>query len=104
MTEKTIASKKCTIFPDENATVCLVQPVDERESALLEKQVGEIKRLTDKPFVMAAFLIEDWNRELSPWEAPAVFGKENFGSGATETHVYHRNPDAVYQSKIQRNN
>ena len=56
MTEKTIASKKCTIFPDENATVCLVQPVDERESALLEKQVGEIKRLTDKPFVMAAFL------------------------------------------------
>ena len=88
MTEKTIASKKCTIFPDENATVCLVQPVDERESALLEKQVGEIKRLTDKPFVMAAFLIEDWNSELSPWEAPAVFGKENFGSGATETLSY----------------
>lgn len=88
MTAKTIASKKCTIFPEENASVCLVQPVDEHESALLEKQVGEIKRLTDKPFVMAAFLIEDWNRELSPWEAPAVFGKDNFGSGASETLSY----------------
>lgn len=88
MTEKTIASKKCYIFPEENASVCLVQPVDEHESVLLEKQVVEIKRLTDKPFVMAAFLIEDWNRELSPWEAPAVFGKDNFGSGASETLSY----------------
>ena len=26
----------------------------------------------------------DWNNDLSPWEAPAVFGKESFGSGASE--------------------
>ena len=29
--------------------------------------------------------MEDWNRDLSPWEAPAVFGREGFGSGASET-------------------
>jgi predicted alpha/beta superfamily hydrolase len=29
--------------------------------------------------------IADWNRELSPWEAPPVFGKEGFGGGAEET-------------------
>lgn len=29
--------------------------------------------------------VEDWNRELSPWEAPPVFGREPFGDGAEET-------------------
>ena len=24
----------------------------------------------------------DWNRDLSPWTAPAVFGDEDFGDGA----------------------
>ena len=26
--------------------------------------------------------VRDWNRELSPWEAPPVFGNEGFGDGA----------------------
>ena len=76
MIEKTIASKKCFIYPSENASKCLIQPVDERDLELLDKEVEEIKSLTDKPFVFVAFSIEDWNKELSPWEAPAVFGKE----------------------------
>ena len=88
MTEKTIASKKCLIYPSENASVCLIQPVDARDSELLDKEYDAIKELTDTPFVLAAFFIEDWNKELSPWEAPAVFGKENFGSGAPETLMY----------------
>ena len=29
--------------------------------------------------------MEDWNRELSPWEAPPVFGKVPFGGGAEDT-------------------
>ncbi len=88
MIEKTIASKNCYIYPSEKASICLIQPVDGHDSELLDKQVAEIKRITGKPFILAAFLIEDWNKELSPWEAPAVFGKENFGSGAHETLSY----------------
>ena len=88
MIEKTIASKKCFIYPSENASICLIQPVYAHDSELLDKEVEEIKSLTDKPFVFVAFLIEDWNKELSPWKAPAVFGKENFGSGANETLLY----------------
>ena len=88
MIEKTISSKKCFIYPSDNASICLIQPVDERDSELLDKEVEEIKSLTDKPFVFVAFLIEDWNKELSPWEAPAVFGKDNFGSDANETLLY----------------
>lgn len=88
MIEKTISSKKCFIYLSDNASICLIQPVDERDSELLDKEVEEIKSLTDKPFVFVAFLIEDWNKELSPWEAPAVFGKDNFGSDANETLLY----------------
>ena len=88
MIEKKIASKKCFIYPSDNASICLIQPVDAHDSELLDKEVEEIKSLTDKPFVFVAFLIEDWNKELSPWEAPAVFGKDNFGSDANETLLY----------------
>lgn len=88
MTEKTIASKKCCIYAAEQASICLIQPVDEHGAGLLREEVGEIKRLTGKPFIHVAFQVVDWNRELSPWEAPAVFGKEDFGSGAEETLLY----------------
>lgn len=88
MIEKTIGSQKCFIYQNGNASNCLIQPVDAHDLELLDKEVEEIKKLTDKPFILVAFLVEDWNRELSPWEAPAVFGKENFGLGAPETLLY----------------
>lgn len=88
MVEKTIDYKKCFIYQNGNASNCLIQPVDAHDLELLDNEVEKIKKLTDKPFILVAFLVEDWNRELSPWEAPAVFGKENFGSGAPETLSY----------------
>jgi hypothetical protein len=88
MTEKTIASKKCLIYPAENASICLIQPVDGHGSELLYNEVELIKSLTAKPFILVACQVEAWNSELSPWEAPAVFGKDNFGSGANKTLSY----------------
>lgn len=88
MIEKTIDFKKCFIYQTGNPTNCLIQPVDAHDLELLDKEVEAIRQLTDKPFILVAFLIEDWNRELSPWEAPAVFGKESFGEGAAETLSY----------------
>ena len=35
--------------------------------------------------MLAAFLVDNWFHDLSPWKAPAVFGKTNFGNGATNT-------------------
>ena len=28
--------------------------------------------------------MDDWNLDLSPWQAPAVFGKDAFGGGASD--------------------
>jgi len=33
---------------------------------------------------IAAVHVKDWNSELSPWEAPPVFGEEGFGDGAKD--------------------
>ena len=36
-------------------------------------------------FCLIAVKAGDWNADLSPWKAPAVFGSEDFGDGAGET-------------------
>ena len=36
-------------------------------------------------FCLEGLKIHDWNKDLSPWPAPAVFGREGFGDGAAET-------------------
>lgn len=39
----------------------------------------------EKPFLLAAYQAENWNRDFSPWEAPAAYGGEAFGGGGAET-------------------
>ena len=87
-----IQGKKCIIYKNSKADALLFQAVDEHDPEALDREVGMIKELTDTPFTLAAVLIEDWNRELSPWEAPAVFGEEKFGSGAAETLSFMEGP------------
>lgn len=80
------------IIGEKNAKYCLVQPVDEHDASFLEKEYVFIKDLTEQtPFVLAAFQVKRWNHDLSPRKAPAVFGKEDFGDGATDTLNYIRN-------------
>ena len=83
---KIIANKKCYFYQNGNAGKCIIQPLDENELEMVGAEIGEIKRLTDEePFLLVAVLIDEWNKELSPWDAPAVFGKEDFGCGAANT-------------------
>ena len=63
----------------------LIQPVDDHDLAGIETEAKTIAELAGGDFRLIAVKIEDWNRDLSPWEAPPVFGKEAFGGGAAET-------------------
>ena len=36
-------------------------------------------------FTLVTFTVDKWNRDLSPWNAPPVFGDEAFGDGAQDT-------------------
>ena len=48
--------------------------------------------MAGEDFLLAAFDIRNWNQELSPWEAPPVWGTEAFGNGAAAvsyTHLFY---------------
>ncbi|MBQ6469309.1 MAG: esterase [Lachnospiraceae bacterium] len=68
-----------------NAQIILLQPVDGHDLDTIESEIAAIRKNTDEDFRLIAFRVGNWNRDLSPWEAPAVFGKESFGNGAAKT-------------------
>ena len=72
-------------FGDPKAPVCLIQPVDDHDLEGIRNEYEKIRELTDMDFCLTAVKVNDWNKDLSPWEAPAVFGIENFGEGAADT-------------------
>lgn len=84
--EQIIGEKRCYIYENNEADIFLIQAVDEHDLEVLDREVEIIKELSSNtPFALAAFAIEEWNDELSPWKAPAVFGKNDFGGGAADT-------------------
>lgn len=72
-------------YGNSDAAIVLVQPVDDHDMAGLEAEVAEILRLAEKDFCLLAIKVDSWNRDLSPWQAPAVFWNDDFGVGAMET-------------------
>ena len=58
--------------------------VDDHDLATLENEVVLIQKTTED-FELIALKVNDWNHDLSPWTAPAVFGNANFGDGAAAT-------------------
>lgn len=72
-------------YGNPNAMTVLIQLVDDHDLAVIENEIAEIQRLTNADFHLLAIKVNNWNKDLSPWEAPAVFGSEPFGSGAADT-------------------
>ncbi|MBR0157694.1 MAG: esterase [Clostridia bacterium] len=70
-------------IPDAGAV--LIQPVDEHDLAFIENEAEYIRQRAGTDFMLLALRVGDWNRDLSPWPAPAVFGKDDFGGGAQAT-------------------
>lgn len=53
----------------------------ERLAALLDAELS----LRGHAYLLAAYEVENWNRDFSPWAAPAVFGNEDFAGWADRT-------------------
>jgi len=87
--ETIIGGRRCFIYDGGSSDVLLVQPVDDHDIEVLDSEVAEIARLSGgRGFTLAAFKVNDWNADLSPWEAPPVFGDEGFAGGAEATLDY----------------
>ncbi|MBR4461272.1 MAG: hypothetical protein IKS51_01655 [Erysipelotrichaceae bacterium] len=73
-------------YGNENADIVLVQLISDYELSFMEQEYACIReKVPDKKYLLLGVMIDDWNEELSPWEAPAVFGKDAFGNGAEKT-------------------
>ena len=69
-------------YGNPEAPIVLIQPVGDHDLPEIEGKVAQIRKLTALDFQMIAVKVDDWNLDLSPWKAPAVFGNEDFGEGA----------------------
>ena len=72
-------------FGDPSSDLVLVQPVDRRDLEMVKNEIKMIADLTAADVRLMAVEVDSWNADLSPWRAPAVFGKEDFGDGAANT-------------------
>ena len=79
-------------YGNPDADTVLIQLTGDHELSVLKNEVEEIRKRTSTDFRLIAAKVDDWNYELSPWKAPAVFGNEDFGDGAVRTK-----PDILYR-------
>ena len=76
-----------TLYAEKRPELLFLQPVDAHDAALLDREIAALGDVS-RPFALAAFQVSDWNRDLSPWEAPPVFGKLPFGGRAEATLAF----------------
>ena len=73
-------------FGNPESDTLLIQMVDDHDLEVIENEVSYIEKLSGgQCFDLKAIRVDNWNDDLSPWAAPAVFGNEEFGGGAKET-------------------
>ena len=69
-------------FGNPEARIVLIEPIHTEEGMDHEAQL--IREMSDVDFSLRAVKV-DWFRDLSPWNAPAVFRNIPFGNGAPDT-------------------
>ena len=72
------------IYGEANAEYLLLQMTGEHELQSMDYEVAAIAQ-SSRNFLFAAVPVENWNDALSPWKAPAVWGKLGFGGKAADT-------------------
>ena len=80
-----IGDRPCRIYGTDCAEYLLLQMTNEQELQHMDSEVEAIAQGSAHSFLFAAVLVKNWNDELSPWEAPAVWGKESFSGKAADT-------------------
>lgn len=81
-----VKGHNCHIIENGEPRVLLFWLMGEHEKNTLFSLYENIRKMSGrKDWWLAACEIKDWNRELSPWKAPAVFENQPFAGGGTRT-------------------
>ena len=108
MTNSEVTTFHVSTYGNPEADTLLIQMVDDHDLEGMESEVAYIRELSGgQEFCLKAVKVNSWNKDLSPWPAPAVFGKEDFGDGAFHTlkHVLENvvpDRESVQYHKIKR--
>lgn len=70
------------------AEFLLVQCVDGRDDGFARGVYSYLSSRTEKGFALVSVRVDDWYADLSPWEAPPVFGGRAFAGKARDTLAY----------------
>ena len=79
-----IGNRPCRIYGEAHAEYLLLQMTGEHELQSMDSEIAAIAQSAHH-FLFAAVPVANWNDALSPWEAPAVWGKESFSGKAADT-------------------
>lgn len=82
---KTEIPSSCVKYGNPDADTVFLQIVDKRDLDNMEEEVKELSAAANRPFLLLCYPVEDWNRDLSPWSAPPVYGRDPFFGGAEQT-------------------
>ena len=103
-----IGNRPCRIYGEAHAEYLLLQMTGEHELQSMESEIAAIAQSAHH-FLFAAIPVESWNDALSPWEAPAVWGKQGFrwqgcGHPVLSDRTGHSNAEAAVSSPGKRQN
>ena len=82
-----IGNRPCRIYGEPHAEYLLLQMTGEHELQSMDSEVAAIAQSAHH-FLFAAVPVANWNDARSPWEAPAVWGKESFSGKAADTLLF----------------
>lgn len=72
-------------YGDCSSKTVLIQPIGDHELESVSNEISFISSSTDRSFSLIAVKTDDWNNDLSPWKAPAVFADHAFEGNAVST-------------------
>lgn len=83
----TLDDKIINIYGNPESGRWIIEPKGNFESDdIAISEFSEICKLSERnDFCLIVLTVENWNSDLSPWNAKAVFGNDDFGDGASNT-------------------
>ena len=72
-------------YGNPKASVILLQMIGDHDIEMIDHEFDLIQKAVSDELCLIACKVDDWNRDLSPWKAQAVFKSESFGENAAKT-------------------
>ncbi|MBO7091331.1 MAG: hypothetical protein J6W23_06065, partial [Victivallales bacterium] len=83
--EWTIGGRSCLLFGQEDPKCLLIWMLGSDERNDVAGMAAMIADACDIPFVMAAYCVDDWERDLTPWPDPFLDKRPEVGKMAGKT-------------------